>query len=62
MLKCSHGLPYESKCQGCFQDAMRRVSAGPIETPKVTPERRDEFWLAAFGQTPDQPKEDASDR
>jgi hypothetical protein len=27
MMKCSHGLPYEVKCSGCFNDAMKRVSA-----------------------------------
>jgi len=26
-MKCSHGLPFEVKCPGCFKDAMERVSA-----------------------------------
>jgi hypothetical protein len=26
-MKCSHGLDFEVKCRGCFEDAMKRVSA-----------------------------------
>ena len=26
-MKCSHGVPFEVKCRGCFEDAMKRVSA-----------------------------------
>jgi len=34
-MKCSHGVPFEVKCRGCFEDAMKRVSASQPEPFKL---------------------------
>ena len=47
-MKCSHGVEYESKCRGCFEDAMKRVSAsgGTVRPAVVKPEEKiPEFYL-----------------
>jgi len=58
-MKCSHGLPYEVKCSGCFKDAMERVSASQKKLqvmPTVSEAARERFWLSAFNQTVDKPR------
>ena len=50
-MKCSHGLPYEVKCPGCFKDAMERISASrklaePV--PKASEAERERFFLGVF--------------
>lgn len=52
-MKCSHGLPYEVKCSGCFKDAMDRVSASQqkkVEEPKASEEQKSRFWLGVYHQ------------
>jgi hypothetical protein len=50
-MKCSHGLPYESKCRGCFEDAMKRISASRNEPKVSTPASeaaRERFFLGVY--------------
>lgn len=50
-MKCSHGLPYESKCSMCFEEAMKYVrTQAPIPDAKAPQEVRDAFWLSAYRQ------------
>jgi hypothetical protein len=58
---CSHGVQFELKCRGCFDDAMKFLekqskqnAAKPV--PKPTPEQRDAFWLSAYNQPAPTPK------
>jgi len=55
-MKCSHGLPYEVKCSGCFKDAMKRISAsqGQVsEVPKASEEQKSRFWQGVYHQVVD---------
>ncbi len=45
---CSHGLPYEMKCRGCFEDAMKSVQLH--QHIDVTEEQRNTFFLTKLGQ------------
>ena len=45
-MKCSHGLPYEVKCMGCFEDAMKRVSASEAAKSRVVPMSEVLEWAA----------------
>ncbi len=50
-MKCSHGVEYESKCRGCFEDAMKRISASrklaePV--PKASEAERERFFLGVY--------------
>jgi len=54
MLRCSHGLPFETKCQECFQDAMKQYRPVPAVVPVPTEAQRDAFWLNVYGQLPNQ--------
>lgn len=50
-MKCSHGVPFEVKCRGCFEDAMKLVSASrkldePV--PKASEAERDRFFLGVY--------------
>jgi hypothetical protein len=47
---CSHGIPYESKCRGCFEDAMKFLRANPTPPKPNAPVDQEKFFLAAFGQ------------
>ena len=51
-MKCSHGLPFEIRCMGCFSDAMKRVSASEPKLfklhdfgPRGLPDTEKEFVL-----------------
>ena len=50
-MKCSHGTPFECKCQGCFDDAVSRLRtmiAQPL--PEATKEQKQEFWGRVYRQ------------
>lgn len=50
-MKCSHGTPFEIKCDGCFKDAvsrLRTMSQQPV--PEATKEQRQEFWGKQYRQ------------
>lgn len=50
-MKCSHGLPYDVKCNGCFKDAMKRISAsqkGVEPVARASEAERDRFFLGIY--------------
>lgn len=50
-MKCSHGLPYEVKCSGCFKDAMDRISAsqpGPAMEQQLIEAAKQLFTLGSI--------------
>lgn len=50
-MECSHGVQFELKCRGCFDDAMKFLRENAVKpAPRPTPAQRDEFWLSAYNQ------------
>lgn len=49
-MKCSHGIPFEVKCRGCFEDAMKRVSASQLKpVVAIDPEgEKQVFYLGSI--------------
>ena len=56
---CSHGVPYESRCSHCAQEAMERVRNQAKFTPPnkdhVSEQQRQEFWAQVYRQGVDKP-------
>jgi len=52
-MKCSHGLPYESKCHSCVREALERVRTLPQHPPeKATAAQKADFWQSVYTRTP----------
>ena len=50
-MKCSHGLPLECKCEGCFKDAVSRLRTMMDQpVPEATKEQKQEFWSKVYRQ------------
>jgi len=49
MPQCSHGIPYECKCNLCVKEALERVRTEVQNPPlEATPEQRHEFYQDCF--------------
>lgn len=55
-MKCSHGLDFEVKCRGCFDDAMKRVSASQVVKSFDSEEERVSFSEANQKVIDDDPR------
>lgn len=56
-MKCSHGLPYESKCSCCVSEALKLVIASQ-KLPKpltATAAEVERFWTSAYHVDLDMP-------
>lgn len=48
-MKCSHGLPFEVKCRGCFEDAMKLYPETSIShTQQIEHKARSETMLSSI--------------
>jgi len=44
-MKCSHGMPFECKCEQCLRDALSRLrTMSQQPAPEATREQKQEFW------------------
>lgn len=58
-MNCSHGLPFEVKCRGCFEDAMKLfpVPVKPVEQKPID-HKPNHFTNVSYNKVVDSPIKD----